>query len=131
MLYPIAADFIVFLHFCFIVFVLIGGFLVFKWHWLIWLHIPAAIWGALIVMVGWVCPLTPIENMLRQASGGMAYSGSFIERYLVPVIYPSALNREIFIAMGVFVIVINMTLYAIYFVYGKKEADSQISRRKK
>ena len=111
--------------FCFIVFVLIGGIMVFKWRWLIWLHVPAAIWGALIVMVGWICPLTPIENALRQASGGEAYSGCFIERYLVPVIYPSGLNREIFIAMGVFVIVINVIVYCLFFIKNKKQAVSK------
>lgn len=120
MLYQIAADFIVLIHFSFIVFVLIGGFLVFKWRWLIWLHIPAAIWGALIVMVGWICPLTPIENMLRQTAGNEAYSSGFIERYLVPVIYPSGLNREMFIAMGVVVIVINVILYTILFLKCKR-----------
>ena len=116
MLYQFAADFVLLLHFAFIVFVLIGGFLVFIWHWLIWLHIPAAIWGAVFVMMGWICPLTPLENSLRRAGGGNAYSDSFIEHYLVPVIYPSGLGREMFIAMGVTVIVINLIVYTILFV---------------
>jgi len=116
MLYQIAADFVVLLHFAFIVFVLAGGLLVFKWRWLIWLHIPAVIWGALIVMVGWICPLTPIENMLRHTAGGEVYSSSFIEHYLIPLIYPSTLNRELFIAMGIFVIVINVAVYTVLFV---------------
>jgi len=121
MLYQIAADFVVLLHFAFIVFVLAGGLLVFKWRWLIWLHIPAVIWGALIVMVGWICPLTPIENMLRQTDGGEVYSSSFIEHYLIPLIYPSTLNRELFIAMGIFVIVINVAVYTVLFVKRNNE----------
>lgn len=115
MSYYIAADFIVFLHFIFIVFVIAGGVLVFKWRWLIWLHIPAAIWGALVVMTGWICPLTPIENRLRQAGGDQAYASSFIEHYLVPVIYPSDLSREMFIALGIGVIVINVIVYTVWF----------------
>ena len=120
MLYQLAVNITVLLHFAFIVFVIFGGLLVFKWRWLIWLHIPASIWAALIAMVGWICPLTPVENMLRHAAGGQIYTGSFIERYLVPVIYPTGLNREIFIAMGVFVIVINMIVYTILFLKCKR-----------
>ena len=119
MLYQIAADFIVFLHFTFIVFVVAGGLLVFKWRWLMEFHIVAAIWGALTVMMGWICPLTPVENMLRLAGGGSTYSDSFIERYLMPVIYPSGLSRDMFIAMGVAVIVINIIVYTIFFIKRK------------
>lgn len=129
MLYQIAADLILFIHFSFIVFVIAGGVLVFKWHWLIWLHIPAVIWGALIVIVGWICPLTPIENMLLKAAGGETYSVSFIERYLVPVIYPSGLNREMFITMGVVIIVVNLIVYTILFVKHKREVEAKEQRR--
>jgi hypothetical protein len=120
-LYQLAADFILLLHFSFIAFVVAGGLLVFKWRRLIWLHIPAVIWGALIVISGWICPLTPVENMLRQAGGAADYSGSFIEYYLVPVIYPSALNRTTFIAMGIGIIVINAVLYTLLFVKAKRK----------
>lgn len=125
MLYQIAADFVIFLHSAFIVFVLAGGLLVFKWRWVIWLHVPAALWGSMIVIVGWICPLTPIENMLRQAGGLEAYSNSFIEQYLIPVIYPQGLSREIFIAMGMVVIVINVIIYTILFVKRKKKAATK------
>ena len=120
MLYQLAVNVIILLHFAFIVFVIIGGLLVFKWRWLIWLHIPASIWASLIAMVGWICPLTPVENMLRHAAGGEIYTDGFIERYLVPVIYPSGLNREIFIAMGISVIVINVIIYTILFLKCKR-----------
>jgi len=120
-LYNIAADIVVFVHFTFIVFVLVGGVLVFKWRRLIWLHIPSAIWGAMIVMVGWICPLTPIENRLRHAGESETYTRSFIEHYLVPVIYPSGLDREMFIVMGMVVIVINVIVYIMLFVKYKRE----------
>ena len=122
MLYQLAADFIVLLHFVFIVFAVAGGVLVFKWRRLGYLHVPAAIWAALIIMAGWICPLTPIENMFRQAGGGEVYSVSFIERYLMPVIYPSGLSREIFIAMGVVIIVINVVVYTILFIKRKNRS---------
>lgn len=113
MLYQVAADFIVLLHFSFILFVLAGGLLVLKWRWLVWLHIPAVIWGALISFMGWVCPLTPLENMLRKATGDGVYITGFVERYLGSVIYPSGFSREMFIAMGVIVIVINVVVYSV------------------
>ena len=120
MLYKIAADLVILFHFAFIVFVLVGGLLVFKWRWIIWLHIPAAIWGSMIIIIGWICPLTPIENWLRQAGAQEQYSSSFLEQYLIPVIYPLGLNHERFIAMGLVVIVINVFVYTILFINQKK-----------
>lgn len=116
MLYQLAADVILLVHFSFIAFVVAGGLLLFKWRQLIWLHLPAVIWGALIEISGWICPLTPVENMLRKAGGDTDYSGSFIEHYLVPVIYPSGLSHTTFIAMGIGIIIINAVLYTILFI---------------
>jgi len=118
MLFQLAADFIIVLHFTFILFVLVGGILVLKWRWLIWLHLPAVIWGALISFMGWICPLTPLENMLRQAGGGEVYLTGFIEQYIVPLIYPSGFNHEMFVAIGLFVVVVNVIVYA--FIFNKR-----------
>lgn len=110
-MFELAADFVVLLHFSFIVFVLFGGLLVLKWKWVVWLHVPAALWGALIVFAGWICPLTPLENMLRRAEGTTGYATGFIEHYIIPLIYPSGLTRGIQISMGVVVIIINVIVY--------------------
>lgn len=112
MLYSLLADIIVIIHLAFIIFVVLGGILVLKWKWMIWLHIPAAIWGALIEFMGWICPLTPLENRFRMLAGESGYTGDFIARYILPVIYPGALTRGIQILLGVFVIVINLAIYA-------------------
>ncbi|MEA3404445.1 MAG: DUF2784 domain-containing protein [Pseudomonadota bacterium] len=121
--YQLAADFIVLIHFAFIAFVLAGGLLAFKWRWLVWLHIPAVIWGSLIVMVGWICPLSPLEYWLRQLGAGEAYSDSFIDHYLTPVIYPAGFTDEMKIAMGIIVLVINVVVYTIFLVRRKRDAD--------
>jgi len=110
MLNHYAADLVVLIHFCFILFVILGGFIVIKWRQLIWLHLPAAVWGALIEFYGWVCPLTILENKLRQASGG-SYSTGFIEHYIIPVIYPAGLTPDIQLLMGVAVVVVNLFVY--------------------
>jgi hypothetical protein len=99
-LFRLLADATVVLHLAFVVFVLLGGVLLVRRPRLAWAHVPAAIWGAWIEFAGWVCPLTPLENWLRQQGGGPAYTASFVEHYLVPVLYPSALSRELQWALG-------------------------------
>lgn len=108
------ADLIVALHFGFILFVMFGGPLVLKWPKLIWLHLPSAIWGAWIEFTGWICPLTFLENRLRSANSG-GYASGFIEHYILPIIYPSGLTREIQIGLGIAVIVFNLFIYVKYF----------------
>jgi hypothetical protein len=110
MLNPLLAEVIVLIHFGFILFVVFGGFLVLKRRKLIWLHLPAAIWGTLIELTGGFCPLTTLENRLRLASGE-SYADGFIEHYIIPIIYPSALTRPIQITFGFAVILLNFFIY--------------------
>jgi hypothetical protein len=112
MYYRLAADFIVILHLGFVCFVVAGGLLVLKWHRLAVVHIPAALWGALVEFQGWFCPLTPLEQQLRQAGGQAGYSGGFVERYLLPVLYPPGLDREVQMLLGTAVVAINLAVYA-------------------
>ena len=116
MSYSLAADMLVVIHLGFILFVVLGGLLVLKWRWLIYLHIPAALWGALLEFFGWLCPLTPWEKQLRLAAGEAGYSTSFVEHYLIPIVYPAHLGREMQIMLGVFVVVINLAVYGWLFV---------------
>jgi Protein of Unknown function (DUF2784) len=82
------ADGVVVVHLAFIVFVAVGGFLVWRWRWLLWLHIPTVVWAAAIVAIGFDCPLTPLEKALREADGGGSYDGGFVDRYVEDVVYP-------------------------------------------
>ncbi len=113
MFYWIAANLLVVVHLGFICFVLIGGFLVLRWRWLVFLHIPAVVWGVLIEYRGWLCPLTPWEQQLRQAGGMAGYSGGFIEHYLLPILYPAYVSRDVQLILGTFVIVINLAIYGL------------------
>lgn len=118
------ADLIVIIHFAFILFVVFGGLLVLKWRWLIWFHIPAVIWGALIEFAGWVCPLTVLENRLR-FTDGVDYASGFIEHYIIPIIYPSVLTREIQCGLGLAVLGLNCWFYLkLYRKSVKKQAGS-------
>jgi len=111
MSYRLLADTALVLHFAFILFVILGGIIVIWWPKVIWLHIPAAVWGALIEFAGWTCPLTPLENWFRAKDGQTGYSGGFIEEYILPVIYPAGLTREIQIALGILLILVNLAIY--------------------
>jgi hypothetical protein len=111
MIYRGLADFVVLVHMAFVLFATLGGFLVFKWRRVAWFHIPAALWAALIEFVGWACPLTPLENWLRRQGGEIGYQTSFIERYLLPVIYPAALSRGLHVVLGLLVMGVNLAIY--------------------
>lgn len=109
--YRLLADALVVLHAAFVVFVVGGSFLVWRKRWVIWLHLPACVWGALIEFYGWICPLTPWEQGLRARAGQVGYSGGFIDHYLVPLIYPSGLTRRGQILLGILVVLINAVSY--------------------
>ena len=111
MAYRILADMVIGVHLCFVVFVVLGGLLVLRWRVLMWLHIPAAIWGVLIEFAGWTCPLTPLENDLLRMSGEAGYSSDFIQHYLISILYPDALTRENQIILGFVALAVNLTIY--------------------
>ena len=90
---------------------MLGGFLVLWKSYLAWYHLPAVIWGAGIEFLGWVCPLTPLENILRDRGGEAGYSTGFVEQYIVPVLYPAALTRKMQIGLGIFVLGVNTAVY--------------------
>ena len=113
MSYTLAADLLVALHLLFVVFVAFGGLLVLRRPRMAWLHIPAAVWGTFVELTGRICPLTPLENELRELGGGAGYEGTFIEHYVVPVLYPPGLTPAIQIGLGVAVITINLLVYGI------------------
>jgi hypothetical protein len=112
-LYQLLADAIVIAHFLFIVFVVGGGLLVIRCPRLTWVHLPAAIWGAVVEFKGWICPLTPLENHFRELGGGVSYSGDFIAQYLLAVIYPENLTVEIQCILGGLVIAVNVIFYTL------------------
>ncbi len=113
MIFGLLADAVLLLHLGFILFVVCGGFLVWRHARLAWLHLPAAVWGALIEFGGWTCPLTPLENRLRLLGGGEGYMESFVAHYLIPLIYPATLTRELQIGLGLGVVAINLVAYTL------------------
>ncbi len=112
-MYRLLADAVVLVHAAFVAFVILGGFLALRWRRIIWAHIPAAIWGVLIEYAGWICPLTPLEHSLRARAGEAAYSGDFIDHYVLRALYPSGLTPRVQLVLGSFALAVNFVAYAL------------------
>ncbi|NKB71592.1 MAG: DUF2784 family protein [Candidatus Latescibacteria bacterium] len=109
--YRLLADGLVLAHLAYIVFAVAGGLLLWWRPRIAWLHLPAVGWAALVELAGWYCPLTPWEQRLRQLGGLEGYEGDFVGHYILPVIYPAALTREMQLAMGAGVALLNLAVY--------------------
>jgi hypothetical protein len=107
------ADGVLVLHFAFVGFVVLGGLLVWRWRRLAWLHLPLTLWGVLAATTGMVCPLTPLENALLRHAGQRGYPGGFIEHYITAALYPEGLTRRMQFALGMLLLVLNLTVYAL------------------
>lgn len=111
MLYPLLADLVVLLHAAFILFALFGGLAAIRRPWIAWLHLPALSWAVTVEAAGWICPLTPLERHLRLAAGETAYTGGFVEHYIVPVLYPGALTRTAQVLLALALLLFNVVVY--------------------
>jgi uncharacterized membrane protein YhhN len=121
MIYRVLADAVVLFHFSFVLFVVLGGFLLRRWPRLVYLHVPIAVWGVLIEFAGWICPLTPLENHLRRLGGEAGYEGGFIDHYIIPVLYPGGLTRTLQYVLGISALLINILAYVLYFRRRREE----------
>jgi hypothetical protein len=111
MWYSWLADLILCMHAGFVLFVICGGLLVLRWWRIAWLHLPAAVWGATVEFSGWVCPLTPLENWLREQAGEPGYRSDFVAYYLLPILYPDNLTRDVQLMLGTVVVAIIISMY--------------------
>lgn len=112
MLYHLAADAILLIHLAFILFAVLGAALGARWRWILAIHLPAAIWASFVELTGRMCPLTDLENHLRHMAGESGYTESFIEHYLLAILYPDGLTRGIQFVLAGVVIIINVAIYA-------------------
>ena len=122
MLYRVLADIVVVVHFAFVLYVVFGGLLVLRWRWTAWVHIPALLWGVAVEAAGWICPLTPLEMELRAAAGSSGYAGGFVEYYIIPILYPYNLTRNIQWLLALALIGINVIVYG--WVWSKAKRTS-------
>ena len=118
MFYRLAADFVLIVHFCFVLFIVFGGLLVLRRRQMIWLHLPSVAWGILIEFFQWNCPLTLLENYLRVSGGESGYSGGFIDYFVSHVLY-SPLSPNARFALGLLLLAFNSAVYYCAFRRGK------------
>jgi hypothetical protein len=130
-IFKVLADLTVAIHLAFVLFVIAGGLLVLWRPVLAWAHLPAAAWGAWIELSGGICPLTPLENALRARGRGAVYDESFVERYLMPLIYPESLTREMQTGLGELVVGIKVADYAAATVLRRTSARQRASAVRK
>lgn len=111
MAYRILAEIVLVLHFAFVIFVVFGGLLVLRRRWVAWLHLPAVFWGIIIEFLWWNCPLTTLENSLREAGGQSGYATGFIDYYVSALLY-APLSPIARITLGLLLIGFNLLIYA-------------------
>jgi hypothetical protein len=121
MIYSLAADAVLLAHLAFILFVLLGALLAMRWRWVPVIHLPAALWGSYVELTGRICPLTYLENYLRNNAGQSGYPESFVDHYLLPIIYPAGLTRDIQFVLAGVVILTNIALYG-WFCFRKRSS---------
>ena len=112
MLYRLAADLALMTHFAFIILVVAGALVAFRYAWFAWIHVPAAFWGVFVELTGRICPLTTVENFFRTRAGQEGYAVSFVEHYIFPVIYPAGLTRDVQLMLAGLVVAVNVIIYA-------------------
>lgn len=127
-MYPFLANLVLVVHLAFVLFVLFGGLLTLKWWWIAWLHLPAAVWGAVVEFTGWICPLTPLENWLRAQDGETSSSSDFIAQYLLPVLYPGDLTQGIQLLLGTVVVVLNAIIY--WWLWRGTQGKTELTNRR-
>jgi len=113
-MYRALADIVVIVHALFVAFVVLGGFVAWRWHRVVWVHLPAAAWGVALEFGGWVCPLTPLENALRARAGLAGYSGGFVEHYLMAWLYPVGLTPATQALLGALALAVNLAAYSLF-----------------
>lgn len=122
MVYHILANLVVVIHLSFVLFAVLGAFFVLWRRWIIWLHLPAFLWAVWIEYTGGICPLTPLENWLRINAGQGGYGGDFVVTYLLPVLYPAGLTRNVQLILAMTAIVTNAAIYgAIFYKCSRKK----------
>ncbi len=111
MAYQIAAELVLVLHLAFVVFCVVGGFVVLRWPRWAWLHLPCVVWAAVMNAAGWVCPLTPLEKWFLRRAGGTGYEGGFLDHYLVPMIYSQEALGQTGLSVAIGVALWNAGVY--------------------
>ena len=122
MVYRILAELVLVIHFCFVLFVVLGGLLALRWRSVLWLHLPAFVWGVLVQCFFWACPLTPLENWLRRLGGESGYAGGFLEHY-ISAILSANVSRGFQMGLGILLLGVNVLVYTLVFTRRRRKVN--------
>lgn len=123
MIYGWLADAILIAHLAFVLFVSLGSLLALVRRWWVFLHLPCLIYGLGVEWIGWICPLTPLEQQLRLSAGQQGYSGGFIDHYVGGLLYPDdwAVVRW---WLGGTLVALNLAVYAVVVLRARSASGS-------
>lgn len=120
-MHEIAANLVLIIHFAFIIFVMFGALLLFVSAKIIFIHVPALIWGSYNMFTHSACPLTHLENWLLHKANLATYSDGFIQHYIMPIVYPIGLTKDLQIYLGTALIFLNIIIYG--FILNRKRSN--------
>ena len=107
----VLAELVMVVHFAVLVFLVVGGFLAWRWPRVLYFHLAMATWGLLIVLFPLACPLTWLENEFRAAAGQPRLVNGFIDTYIDGVLYPDSAARLVQVLVALVVLVSWTGLY--------------------
>jgi hypothetical protein len=113
MAWRLAADAVMLVHLAFVVFVVVGGLWALRWRPIAYLHLPVVLYGVVIQLAGFTCPLTPLEKSLRRRAGSAGYEGGFVEHYIVPILYPGRFTAGVQLGLALLLAVTNALVYVV------------------
>ncbi|HSB30995.1 MAG TPA: DUF2784 domain-containing protein [Candidatus Sulfobium mesophilum] len=120
MLFKVCADIVLLTHFAFVIFAVLGGFIVLWKNRAAWIHVPVVLWSSVVNLASWVCPLTPLENWFLAKAGQSGYRGGFVQHYIDPLVYPAGMPRDMELIAGISVLVWNAAVYAVVLIRRRK-----------
>jgi hypothetical protein len=92
--YRLLGDGVAGVHYAYLAYLVVGGFVAWRWPRSITLHLVAAGWGVAVIAARWPCPLTAAQNALRARGGEPRLSDSFINLYIRGTFYPADHETE-------------------------------------
>jgi Protein of Unknown function (DUF2784) len=123
MIYRLLADAVLIVHLVFVALVVFGGLLVLRWPRFMWVHLPIVVWGVAIELIGFICPLTPLEVWLLEQGGEAGYEGGFINHYITSFLYPDGLTRRVQVLLGVLAFLPNVAIYSYLLLQRRHRLD--------
>lgn len=101
-------------HFVALAYIGLGGFLAWIWPRSLYVHVLFAAWGIVVNVFTLACPLTVVEDFLRQQRGLDPLPGGFNEYYLYDTLIPHSMLPFVAVAALLLVTVSYVGVYVLW-----------------